>query len=275
MSYFEELGVFDRPFVDVKAVLHGKEVPLQARALSAKDADAIDALQLDEYGRLLQKFTEPVDGSVNEVERVERVYAAQSHPQVVRQLLQTRGSDIEARAIEISGIDMQATMEEMRSLPDDDAREAFAKSQNEILEEARKTARAEVKHELEAQDVSDLAHTLAQVSTNVRAQIQAGQATNAAFLFYTIYRPDTKERAFTSIDEVTEMLSPAKIVELADAVRRALATDIPFGSQGDEEPSTPPSSQRTSKAATPAGGKRTTTTKGASKRSTTPSSQTS
>lgn len=270
MSYFQEIGLIDRPFVDLKISIRGKDVDVRARALSAKEADEIESLRMDEYGRLLTRFNESVDGGTSERERVTGLYATKSERELISQILPTREDEVAARALEASGIDFAREIAAVNRMETEEEREAYAKDVDERLEAAKLVAREDIRAELSLKSVDDLAQIMGQVNINIKAQRQSVEAYNTAFVYYALYRPDKPERVFDSVEQVAEELTDVKISEIVMAVQKALTTDLPFGSREDEEPNKPPSSPATSRGATKGGGTRTRTTKGASKRSSTP-----
>jgi len=271
MSYLSELGLLDRPFVSIDVTLgrSADKVRLRARALSARDQDALEALQMDEYGRLLTWFTEGTPDVEPEIERVARIYETKSKQEIVGQILPTREADVTARALQQAGINMIQEAAYMRTLPEEE-QEAYAALQNEKLENAKLETREEVRAELMAQPVEQLARTMAQVNVNLRAMTQSTRLYSNAFVFYSLYQPIKDERVFGSPEEVGNELTEGKVTELVSIIKRALVTDLPFVSPVDGEPSTPPSSPSTSAAATRRGGRRTPTTKESSKPSTSP-----
>lgn len=262
ISYFEEIGILDRPFVNLTAAVNGKDVKLRARALSAMEKDELEALQLDAYGRELSRLTVAEPGSVSELERVSAVYAAKPKSDIVAQLLSARDSEIQARALEYSGIDLRSELEHIKSIENEDEREEYARVQNERFEDAKKAAKESIRLELEANSEHDLVREIAQINVNIRAQNAATKLYHSHVVYYALYRPDKDEKCFTSAADVTSSWTESTIRRLAETIQRSLETDIPFVSEAAPARKKRRSSQSTSEPATEVGGKPTKTTKG-------------
>lgn len=259
MSFFEELGLLDRPFVPIKVKIHNKEIELRARALSGKESDELEAMQMDEYGRVLSKLMESNDGAISELERVTRVYTEQPSKEVARQLVASRTLDVNARALEIAGIDFQKEADKLKELPEEE-RDAYAKEANEKWEAALEQSKSELQAELELMPSAELARQVAQVTINVRALRISRRMFNDMFLYYSLYEKDEEKKVFESRAQVGERLTAGTIGTLVEAVQAALKTDLPLESQGDSAPDNAPSLQNTSVEATADGGTPTTTT---------------
>lgn len=260
-SIFEELGILDLPFLPVTIPVKDKTVALMARALSAEEEDELDAIQMDEYGRLITEMTKPKpDGSMSELDRIALVYGTKPDHEIAEQLVGTREPDVRKRALEISQIDFQEELAKMALMEVEADRDAYAKEQNAAYEAAIKEAKSELQDEIAGQGHENLVAQIAQININIKALTLARKAYNSEYLFRTLYRTDEKTRAFDTADQLRQQWSSEKIGEVVTLVQEAVRTDLPFVSPPAVEPSGQPSSSSISEEATPTGGPPTETT---------------
>ena len=264
-SVFEELLALDRPFVDFKLRLNGKEFDATARRLSAADADALDAFFADEYARLIVQNTEPN----GELDRVERIYAARPRQDLMDQILGTRAIEIQRNGLALAGIDAKEIAKKSKDL-EGEALDAYEAELEEMLKPHVEQAKAEIAADYESKSTEELSKILAQVNINIKAMQDARYAQQRRTLFYTLYDAD-KTPFFTDIEFVNQ-LSKSTIESIVSQVDLALlvGSDLPFESPPAHEPDGQQPSPRNSAAGMKAGGKRTKTTPSASKPSTTP-----
>lgn len=260
-SVFEEMGIFDLPFLPVQIVVKTKTVDLKARALSAEEEDQLDSIQMDEYGRLITEMTKPkADGLISELDRVALVYSTKPDSEIAEQLVGTREPDVRKRALETSGIDFQFELDKISQIEDLAEREKYAAEQNKVYDAALKDAREALQAEIEAQGHELLVAQIAQININIKALTLARKAYNSEYLFRTLYRMDEKQRAFDTAAQLRQQWSTEKIEEAVKAVQEAVRTDLPFESPPEIAPSGQPSSSNTSEEVTPIGGPPTETT---------------
>jgi hypothetical protein len=264
-SYFSLQGIFDLPFVPVVVPIHKSPVNLQARALSAAEEDELDALQMDEYGRLITEMTtppKPVDGEpvkLSELERIVMVYRSKPSSELAEQLAETREPEIRKRALELSGIDFTAEVEKMQAMEEGD-RDKYAAEQNAVYEQAMKDAKVEIQATLELNDHENLVDQIAQININIKALTLARKAYNSEYLFRTLWTPDHSARVFETADQLRAEMSSETIAVAVKIVQEAVRTDLPFVSPEESAPNGPQPSSDTSAVDTTTGGEPTTTT---------------
>lgn len=263
MTVFEELLQLDRPFLDLKLKIAGRELEVLARRMNAADQDALDAFRSDEYARLVIEYTEPQSGKQSELDRVRQVYKMLSRHELLEQLLGTRSDQIQERALALSGLEASQVSQHFASLTDEAEKAAYQNEVEEALRASRSAAKEEFALEYQTKTDDELADIMAQVNVNVKANQEAMIRQNARRLYYQVYTSE-KERFFPSVESVMEFSRESVIVWLKAvdaAFNEWLLKQLPFESQDGQEPDGPLPSSSTSEAATKTGGKRTRTSR--------------
>ena len=258
-SLFEELGAFDRPWVDVTVRIGSAERQMLARVPSASEQDAIDAFYMDEFSRILMDNVVAKDGKISERDRVADIYRTRSKEDIVEQLIPTRSLELKERVQALTGILIGAETLRLQAIEDDEERKIEAEALDIRWKEGEDIVRKEIAEELGYEDFDLLVKRLAEVNINLKVQMTAKKNTNARFLLSSLYfrNPDGSagEPAFKSIEEVSQFKAET-IESLTAQVQAALqkGADLPLESPAGEEPGKPLLSQSISEAATPISG---------------------
>lgn len=261
-SYFEELGAFDRPFIDKVVKVGPTDVKVSIRQISAAEQDAVDAFEMNEYGRLVQEANVSTDGAPSEFARVLSVYKTRSVSEIARQLLATRNSAIRDEAAKLANIDLNA--EELKMIDMTPAeRDAYVVEMDAKLQAVQKVAEDKITDEIAASDSFDnLCVRLAEINTNFKCQMKARRASNTHFLYNAMFRPDDhSKRVFETPDSV-RALAQDTIDGFSTVVREALRGDSDLPKPSPEEPASdkPSPSPDTSEVEAPTSGDSTTGT---------------
>jgi hypothetical protein len=255
MTIFEELLSFDRPYIPVTLKIGEHEVKCLARKPSSEEEDKLDALEGDKYGEAIIKATTPVEGEVCELRRVKNIYLTRSKVEVLGQLLGTRQSDIQKRALELADINAATVMEAKKNL-DDEGAKAYDADLTEKLKGHWKTALEEIEAEYDDKDFGELCDLMSQINVNMTALAEAGRAKSAARLHFQVFTED-KERVFPDIEKIFS-LSSDTIRDLGQTVQiallRASVPNLPFVLPVEAEPDAQPSSPSDSAADSTDGG---------------------
>lgn len=267
-SYFEEQGLFDRPFVDVNLTIRGKTIPAKARVASGKESDMMDVFFASEHSRVLASLDQSTNGLPSERASIRAMYSTRPRSDIIDQLLGTRGKDIIERAIKIAGLDLVEEDKKMSGMGKEE-RTNYEAEKQAILDEARIKAKAEIASDYDSTSTDELLDKVTEVNVNIKALARANRALYAYYLYYTLYRPDEQTRCFESADQVKNELSSETIDSLTLQVRKALEqlSKVPTESPEASEQSGPTPSQSNSVEDTTASGEPTTTASDDSKQS--------
>jgi len=271
-SFFEEIGAFDRPFVDVTVKVGGKETTLQSRLPSAQEQDSMEAYFTNEHAKALTEMTQPRNGGPCELDTMRSMYSARPDADLINQLLGTRNQEVKKKAVELSGINLLKEYVRIKALPEAEQAAAFAENDDKIAEFIG-PAREHIAAEYEGCSHDELVEQTAQVAINIKALAKANRSLGAQYLYFTLYRPgENPKRAFESTDQVRDQLSPETIESITQAIRAAIEkdADLPPDSPEGSAPDGRSSSPSTSAAVTTTSGEPTATTPADSNSSSTP-----
>ena len=263
-SIFEELVRLSRPFVAVTLTLGGKEIPCQARSLSAAEEDIADSHFKNVYSRILnEKRTPQGESPLSETEIIRSIYSTRPKEDLVDQLMITRQDAIQQEAIRSLGLDMRVEYLKLQAM-DADEKVAYEKSQSVALEAALAEARKIVRADMMGLPMEQLVNQVTDVNINVKALEEANKEAESQFLLYALHTLDTPPApVFASLDDVRSLPHDqihTMAVQSREALHAEAKSNLPFASGTAAEPVKPTSSPSNSEAATETSGTPTETT---------------
>jgi len=273
MSFLEELGLSDTPYVPVSlpiGVRQGKPtfVEVLARRTSGYEQDAIDAAYMNTYSDILaEKSTPPADGGMSEMDRVRSIYSSRPKADIVEQVLGTRLIDVREKAAQLGGMDLEAIRDQVLEIKDDKEREAFAKAKDEQLKPFIEEAKKVLSEEIGKEPLDQLTYQLVQANVNLQVQMAARRIMNSQILYYTLFQKgengepayddkDVPKRVFEGPGSPNKELRGDTLDAWMEQVTEALKKDedVPFVSPVAPEPNGLGTSPASSEQVTPASG---------------------